>query len=513
MEQDRYTLLFSGQVAAGRAPQEVKANLAKMFKATPDRIEKMFTGKPVIIKKGLTSEQAMKYQLAFEKAGAICRLAAEAGQASKPQAPVKAAPQPSEPAASSSAPAVGKTEEVQESEDGEEDSSPEKEEILAKAKKLYILFDEAYDRALKKDNAERSANINVGIGIVFLGLVVAVWYFTSLKWYWALLMVLAVLAVMGLAIDSAGAKFVRGILEPVMKQWDDKALVLAAFERWKEYVGDSPIKDQFGLAAQALEKENPRFRSRLEEYRKILAPKKKKKPAQEQALTLAAAAPAAPAAPAASEVPAAAQPVKSGGKGSSQGHESYKSSQSKPRETQKVRTPPAPRPPQEDPLYNEIRLHLSQLLGGKASALTMDAPLPLHANPMIAKTQLESVLEGLESIYSIVLPYNAQEGMSTVGDVVRAVHDEMEVEGKLESHDSPVTVNKRGEPEYIKPEKPGCRHIMGGVIGFLAAGGIVVPLVQAGAKAMGLTGDWPWIVAMIAGVTAWGAIAAMIRGE
>ncbi|WP_051327111.1 hypothetical protein [Desulfatibacillum aliphaticivorans] len=508
MEQDRFTLLFSGQVAAGRAPQEVKDNLAKMFRMTPDRANKLFSGKTVVIKRGLTAEEAMKYQLAFEKAGAICRLAAEAGQAPKQQAPVNAAPEPIKPAPRPSAPPVTNAEDVEESEDGEEDSSLEKEEILAKAKKLYILFDEAYDRALKKDNAERSANINVGIGIVFLALVVAVWYFTSLKWYWALLMIVVILGVMGLAIDSAGAKFVRGILEPVMKQWDDKALVLAAFERWKEYVGDSPIKDQFGMVAQALEKENPRFRSRLKKYRKILAPKKKKKPAQEQAPPLAAAAPAAP---------AAARPAQSGGKGSRQAPEAHEPFQSAPQEALKARpspaAPPAPRPPQEDPLYNEIRLHLSELLGGKASKLTMDAPLPLHANPMIAKTQLESILEGMESIYSIVLPYNAQEGMSTVGDVVRAVHEEMEAEGKLESHDSPVTVNKRGEPEYIKPEKPGCRHIMGGVIGFLIAGVFVVPLVQAGAKAAGLSGDWPWIVAMIAGVSAWGAIAAMIRGE
>jgi hypothetical protein len=70
-----YEVIFSGQIQEGAELNEVKARIATMFKADEVTIARLFSGKPVVIKKNLTAEAADKYSIAFTKAGAICELA------------------------------------------------------------------------------------------------------------------------------------------------------------------------------------------------------------------------------------------------------------------------------------------------------------------------------------------------------------------------------------------------------------------------------------------------------
>jgi|GEM_PF-1777955 len=66
----QYTIYFSGQAIEGFSIAQVKQNLAKIFKLDNTKIARLFTNKPVIIKKNLSAEQAKKYQTALLKAGA-----------------------------------------------------------------------------------------------------------------------------------------------------------------------------------------------------------------------------------------------------------------------------------------------------------------------------------------------------------------------------------------------------------------------------------------------------------
>jgi hypothetical protein len=61
-------------VAEGCDPQEVKEKLAAFFKMTPEKMDALFQGKPVVVKKGLDNETALKYKSVFELAGATCRI-------------------------------------------------------------------------------------------------------------------------------------------------------------------------------------------------------------------------------------------------------------------------------------------------------------------------------------------------------------------------------------------------------------------------------------------------------
>jgi len=75
MNESLYEVAFSGQIQEGAELDAVKARIAKMFKANEATIEKLFSGKRIVIKKNLSAETADKYSMAFTKAGAICDLA------------------------------------------------------------------------------------------------------------------------------------------------------------------------------------------------------------------------------------------------------------------------------------------------------------------------------------------------------------------------------------------------------------------------------------------------------
>jgi hypothetical protein len=112
MSDARFNLVFNGELVAGASPDAVKQNLAKLFKLDPARVEAMFSGKPVVLKKDADQATAMKFRAVLRQAGAQVRMepvgaveevsAAPAPPveqvAQEPAAPVTA-PAPAQPAA------------------------------------------------------------------------------------------------------------------------------------------------------------------------------------------------------------------------------------------------------------------------------------------------------------------------------------------------------------------------------------------------------------------------------
>lgn len=75
-----YRLVFSGEVAEGQHPAVVKKRLATVLKLDDERMDVLFAGKPVVVKKATDEKTAARYQQAFQKAGARLRvLPVEAG--------------------------------------------------------------------------------------------------------------------------------------------------------------------------------------------------------------------------------------------------------------------------------------------------------------------------------------------------------------------------------------------------------------------------------------------------
>ncbi len=106
---ESYDIFFAGKIVDGFDEATVRANMAKLFKANPETVEKLFSGKPQLIKRGVEKAAAIKYKGAMQKAGAVPLIRASGGAktAAEP-APAPAAPNKA-PAATNKEPATPET--------------------------------------------------------------------------------------------------------------------------------------------------------------------------------------------------------------------------------------------------------------------------------------------------------------------------------------------------------------------------------------------------------------------
>jgi hypothetical protein len=68
----QFNVVFGGAVSGGHKVEEVKKNLANLFKADEKKIDQLFETPQVVLKRNIDYDQAMKYQTALQCAGAIC---------------------------------------------------------------------------------------------------------------------------------------------------------------------------------------------------------------------------------------------------------------------------------------------------------------------------------------------------------------------------------------------------------------------------------------------------------
>lgn len=70
MAESKYDIYFRGEFLPGTDEAQVKAAIAKIFKADDAKLALLFSGKVNTIKKAVDKATAVKYQLAFKQAGA-----------------------------------------------------------------------------------------------------------------------------------------------------------------------------------------------------------------------------------------------------------------------------------------------------------------------------------------------------------------------------------------------------------------------------------------------------------
>jgi len=74
MSFDQYDIFFSGQLIDGNDEAVARTKLAALFKLPPDRIDHLFSGKPIAVKRGVDMDTAVKYRTAFRDAGALLEI-------------------------------------------------------------------------------------------------------------------------------------------------------------------------------------------------------------------------------------------------------------------------------------------------------------------------------------------------------------------------------------------------------------------------------------------------------
>ena len=82
---ETYSVVMTGRIADGMELGQVKANVAKLFKLGDEQLEKLFSGKPVAVRRGVDRQQADKICAALTKAGAVAAV-----KSNRPLAPVEA---------------------------------------------------------------------------------------------------------------------------------------------------------------------------------------------------------------------------------------------------------------------------------------------------------------------------------------------------------------------------------------------------------------------------------------
>ena len=70
MNDPRFKIVFAGELMPGHALEQVRENIANLFKTDPSKIAHLFSGRPVEIKRDLDSGEADKYLGALQRAGA-----------------------------------------------------------------------------------------------------------------------------------------------------------------------------------------------------------------------------------------------------------------------------------------------------------------------------------------------------------------------------------------------------------------------------------------------------------
>lgn len=74
MSEEQFELAFYGKLAEGADLQQTKEQIAQLFKASIEQIERMFTGNRVVIRNKLDEDTARKYLIALKKRGADCQI-------------------------------------------------------------------------------------------------------------------------------------------------------------------------------------------------------------------------------------------------------------------------------------------------------------------------------------------------------------------------------------------------------------------------------------------------------
>ncbi len=90
---ERYRLIFRGELLDGQHRAVVKRRLAELLKLQDAQVDRLFGGKPVILKRDVDRETAARYQALFKKAGG--RLRVSAANAADSSGHAEAGPAPS----------------------------------------------------------------------------------------------------------------------------------------------------------------------------------------------------------------------------------------------------------------------------------------------------------------------------------------------------------------------------------------------------------------------------------
>jgi len=72
VEPELYRVVFDSREIDPKQRRRAKRKLARRFRLNRKKIQRLFSGKPAVIKRGIRFERALRLKLAIEQAGGVC---------------------------------------------------------------------------------------------------------------------------------------------------------------------------------------------------------------------------------------------------------------------------------------------------------------------------------------------------------------------------------------------------------------------------------------------------------
>lgn len=94
---DGFNVVFRGELTGDQSLDTVKRNLAALFKMPAQRVDALFSGRPVVVKRGVDEDTARRFEGAFRKVGAVCELQPVGGPSGPSDARPRRVPEGSRP--------------------------------------------------------------------------------------------------------------------------------------------------------------------------------------------------------------------------------------------------------------------------------------------------------------------------------------------------------------------------------------------------------------------------------
>ena len=93
MAESKFDIQFAGALVPGAEASAVRERLRDLFRLSPEALDRLFSGQPIVIKRDLDAATATRYRDAFRAAGAILRLTPSPDTADTPPAAPEPDPQ------------------------------------------------------------------------------------------------------------------------------------------------------------------------------------------------------------------------------------------------------------------------------------------------------------------------------------------------------------------------------------------------------------------------------------
>jgi len=97
MAQGTFQVIFSGAIIEHADIDMVKANVGRVFSLDADKVEKLFSGRRLVLKKDIDQSTAQRYKLTMQRAGALCEIEDTASQAAPAKQAATAQPADAKP--------------------------------------------------------------------------------------------------------------------------------------------------------------------------------------------------------------------------------------------------------------------------------------------------------------------------------------------------------------------------------------------------------------------------------